>query len=89
MKNLPENFTNEQHAEWVKYWDGRNRRNAIIGKIVAWFVIVVALLMTAFLLLITHTGIPGWWVLLVIGVFAYVGLSNRIDKLEKRINGDD
>jgi hypothetical protein len=85
MKELPENFTDEEHAAWIKQIDNENRRTEIIGGFIGYGIMGAFVLWMLWPVLMGEKHLPDWWILLVLGAYAYYDLSKRIDKLRETI----
>jgi uncharacterized membrane protein len=83
MKKLPVNFTDEEHAAWVRYSNKKERRSERIGKFIG-FIIVGAFMLWAYSNAEPHNKDNLVWIF-VAGVIAYSfeqRLNTIVEKLE-------
>lgn len=85
MKDLPENFTDEEHAAWIKEMEKEDRRTTLYARIIT-CTIVGAFLLWAFWPYINgEKNIPDWAGVWFLIIYLYYDLSKRIDKLREAI----
>lgn len=86
MKELPKNFTDEEHAAWVKKMYDANRRNELIGGAIAYGIIGLFLLWAGWDYIDGDKKLDDWRPLVAIGIAAYYELSRKLDKILDKMN---
>jgi hypothetical protein len=78
MKKLPENFTKEEHAAWVRHHDKKEKRNEIIAGVIVYGGIGTWLLYSYLTAKEHEKEVMVWF---LIGGYAYYDICKRIDNL--------